>query len=269
MGPVAVNGKHLYRFRPKRPYDLDNTLDKVTDQWPEETWFGSDLYAGYLNTTHFPGGVDNAHGLYQIKIEVYNASGSIVSPDGGAPSFKFIMPNMPDSPSVTTETIVAPSTYRDGDGFIFNIAVDNRSCSAAIDIPVVDGIPQETFGCGFLNYEAGDTVKIAFHARHPGNNALVSFTLKRGDSDPDGMGMSMSFKEVATALYVGDYTDQNDGDFHRTVPVGTLLGTCTNAAFAQSLYVYAKAFNGWSRIAWYEGRSYDASALCAFALALE
>lgn len=269
LGPVAVKGKHLYRFRPKRPYDLDNTLDKIKDQWPDETWFGSDLYAGYLNTTHFPGGVENAHGLYQIIIEVYDAAGDIAHPYGVNPKFHFIMPSTSDASSKDTETILAPLAYRDGDGFVFNIAVDNRSCSASIDIPVVGGVVQETFGCGFLRYEAGDSVNVAFHASHPGNNALVSFTLKRGDTDPSGMGMSMSWKEVASALYVGNYTNDNDGDFHRTVPVGTLLGSCTNAAFAESLYVYAKAFNGWSRIAWYDGRSYDASGLNAFALALD
>lgn len=268
LGPVPVNGKHLYRFKPKTPYDLDNSLDKTNDQWPEENWFGSDLYAGYLNTTSFPGGVDTAHGLYQIKIEVYDSAGNIVGPYGTNPKFNFIIPSTSDSASQETDTILAPVSYRDGDGLVFNLAIDNRSCTASIDEPVVGGIVQDTLGCGFLHYDAGDNVKIAFHAHHPGNNAFVNFTLKRGNTDPAAMGMSMSGKEVATALYSGDYTNDNDGDFHRTVPVNTLLGTCTNAAFAEDLHVYAKAFDGHHRIAWYDGRYYDAGALRAFALAL-
>ncbi|MFH2045293.1 MAG: hypothetical protein ABIK92_09115 [Pseudomonadota bacterium] len=269
LGSFPVNGMHLYRFRPDTPYELDNSLDQTKDQWPDETWFGSDLYAGYLNTNGFPGGINTAHGLYQVKIEVYNSAGNIVKPYIANPKFEFIMPSTTDSTTEATETILAPSAYQDGDGFIFNLAIDNRSCSASIDIPVVGGVPQETFGCGFLYYDEGDNVKISFHATHPGNNALVSFTLQRGDTDPSGMGMSMSYEEVSSVLYSGGYTNLNDGDFEQTISVGTLLGPCTNAAFAEHLYVYAKAFNGWHRIAYYDGRYYDASAMNAFALALD
>ena len=44
--------------------------------------------------------------------------------------------------------------------------------------------------------------------------------------------------------------------------VSNLLGTCNIAAFAEELYVFAQANNGWGRQS-----QYDASALIAFCLA--
>ncbi len=79
------------------------------------------------------------------------------------------MPTGPDSASEATPTDEAPDAYRDGEGFIFNISIDNRPCRAEIDLPVVGGeIIDETmpegYACGFLWYETGDDVFIAFDA---------------------------------------------------------------------------------------------------------
>ncbi len=273
LGPKPVNGMHLYRFKPRKPKDLDSSLDEDMDQWPDETWFGSDLDAGYFNTVKFPGGIENAHGLYQIKIEVYDINGNIVNPYEANPKFEFIKPITKDSPNQATETDVTDVADRDDEGFIFNLVIDNRSCTAAIDLPLVDGELQSESECGFLTYETSDDVKISFTASHPGNHAIASFTLKRGSSNAAGGNMNLSWEEVASPS-PGDsvsngYTNDNDGDFHKTVGVATLLGPCTNAAFAERLHVYAKAFNGFHRIAWYDGRYYDASDLRAFALALD
>ena len=138
LGPVSKEGKHLYRFKPDSPEDIDSSLTGF-NCWPEDNWFGSDLYSGYLNTTKFPGGVESAHGLYQIKIEVYNQSGQPVNPYESSPNFEFIMPTAPDSPSEATPTVAAPNENQeeDGIGFVFDLFIDNRSCSATIDLPVV------------------------------------------------------------------------------------------------------------------------------------
>ena len=207
------------------------------------------------------------HGLYQIKIEIYDSSGAIVDPDITNPRFAFIIPTAPDSTSAATPTDEAPSEYRDGKGFIFNISIDNCKCSASIDLPVVGGVvidktTPEGFVCGFLKYETGDDIKIAFNASQDGNNAEATFTLKRGYTKLNAM--SISHIEVASALSTGTYQNDSDGDFHQTVGVSQILGKCTNAAFAEYLYVYAKATNGWHRLS-----GYDASDFRAFALALE
>jgi hypothetical protein len=271
LGPVSVEGKHLYRFKPDSPEDIDPSLTGF-NYWPEDDWFGSDLYSGYFNTTDFPGGVESAHGLYQIKIEVYDQSGQPVDPYESSPDFEFIMPTAPDSSSEATPTAAAPSENQDGTGFLFDLFIDNRSCSATIDLPVVGGVvidedSPEGFVCGFMDYDSGDNIKVAFNASQPGNNAEATFTLKRGNTELDAM--SLTRVEVATSLSGGlTYTNDSDGDFHKTVGVGDILGPCTNAAFAERLYVHAKAFNGWRRISWHEDRWYDASAIRAFALDL-
>jgi hypothetical protein len=56
----------------------------------------------------------------------------------------------------------------------------------------------------------------------------------------------------------GDYNGNFTGDF----AVGDLLGTCTQAAFAEVLWVRAKATNGWRRL-----HEYDDWTEWAFALA--
>ena len=278
LGPVPNpldDSMHLYRFKPDKPSDLDPSLSDTFDNWPEDNWFSSDIYSGYLNTPSLPGGVDSAHGLYQLKIEVYNSSGAIVDPDITNPRFAFIIPTAPDSTSVATPTAAVPTLTpahpydenRDGKGFVFNISIDNRPCSASIDLPVVGGVvidetTPEGFVCGFLEYETGDDIKIAFNASQPGNNAEATFTLKRGYTKLNAM--SMSRVEVASALSTGPYQNDSDGDFHQTVDVSQILGKCTNAAFAEYLYVYAKATNGWHRLS-----GYDAADLRAFALALD
>ena len=60
---------------------VNPSLSDTFDNWPEDNWFSSDIYSGYLNTPGLPGGVNEAHGLYQIKIEIYDSSGAIVDPD--------------------------------------------------------------------------------------------------------------------------------------------------------------------------------------------
>lgn len=280
LGPVPNpldDGMHLYRFKPDKPSDLDPSLSDTFDNWPEDNWFSSDIYSAYLNTPSLPGGVDSAHGLYQLKIEVYNSSGAIVDPDITNPRFAFIIPTVPDSTSVATPTAAVPTLTpahpydenRDGKGFVFNISIDNRPCSASIDLPVVGGVvinenSPEGWKCGFLHYDVGDDIKIAFNASQPGNNAKATFTLKCGYDDLTDM--SLSQVEVASSLSSGEsgYTNDNDGDFHRTFGVGQILGTCTNAAFAEDLHVFAKATNGLRRLS-----EYDAVALRAFALALD
>lgn len=265
LGPVPMGSKHLYRFKPDTPKELNASLDATFDYWPEDNWFTSDQYSAYLNTPNLPGGPNSAHGLYQIKITVYNSDGNIVDPDKPDPAFKFIMPTAPDSASEATPADEAPDAYRDGEGFIFNISIDNRPCHAGIDLPVVGGeVIDETmpegYACGFLWYEAGDDVFIAFDATQDGNNAEARFTLKRGYTKLDDL--SMVRGEIATGLSGAPYNNPSDGEFSQTFSLTQLLGTCTNAAFAEHLYVFAKATNGWHRLS-----GYDASNMRAFALA--
>lgn len=129
----------MFQFKPDTPKDLDSLLT-LSDHWPEDNWSGGGLYSGYLDTTAFAEGA----GQYQIKIEVYDKNGNLVNPYGTTPQFQFIVPdNHPDSLEVATETVVAPGKYHEnagGCGFVFNLKIDNRPCSASIDLPMIVGI---------------------------------------------------------------------------------------------------------------------------------
>jgi len=275
LGPVDVNGMHLYRFKPDKPSDLDPSLSDAYDQWPEDNWFSSDTYSGYFQTYNFEGGAAEAHGLYQVKVEVYDEAGNLMDPDAASPDWDFLVPIGPDSTSAPTPTDIAgliyrpdegiDFNYRHGKGVIFNIFVDNRSCSAFIDLPVVGGVPvdednPDAYTCGFLHYQPDDNIKIAFHGSQPGNNAEVSFSMKCGNQSLGNMNMPR--EEVASALASGTpFDNNNDGDYQTTCPVSDILGTCTNAAYAEHVYVWAKATNGWSRLSGLDAGTYRAFAL--------
>jgi len=101
-----------------------------------------------------------------------------------------------------------------------------------------------------------DTVTMGFTASHPNNYADYSFGLIRGHNNPPPPVIA-----GATSGQVSPAT--NPGTI--TGSVAGLLGPCVAggmAAFAESLYVAARANNGWSRQA-----QYDASDLLAFTLA--
>jgi hypothetical protein len=105
-------------------------------------------------------------------------------------------------------------------------------------------------------------VAVDFEATHPNGFAVFDFSMTRGTVDvgtPDVAAWAEVWASVA-----GPYSGDGAGDFTGSFTVGALLGPdCVNAAFAELLYVAAKATTGWGdRIS-----GYDAQALRAFALA--
>ncbi len=111
-----------------------------------------------------------------------------------------------------------------------------------------------------MRYKPNDDVRIAFRAHHPHGHGRFTFSMVRG-ATPVGVA-SLGLTEVDAAA-AGAYSGDTLGEFWADFAVGDLLGTCDNAAFAEHLYVRAKATTGWGqRIS-----LYDASDLRAFALA--
>jgi hypothetical protein len=101
-----------------------------------------------------------------------------------------------------------------------------------------------------------DTVTLPFTATQANNFADYSYGLMRGHNNPPAPVIS-----GATSGQVSAAT--NPGTLTGTV--AGLLGPCAKggmAAFAESLYVAARANNGWGRQS-----QYDASDLLAFVLA--
>lgn len=260
MGPFTVAGvPALFTFRPANPPppDASDPPGTVT-YWPTDDLF-ADIYSGYLNTTGLPGGAAAAAGVYQIKLEIFDSTGTLVDPS--ASTFGFIVPQSVAADGTITARAAAASEIEAG-GFVFNLHIDNNLCGANTDAPAISGAGTVN-ACGFLGYDSTSSpVAVDFEATHPNGFAVFDFSMTRGTVDvgtPDVAAWAEVWASVA-----GPYSGDGAGDFTGSFTVGALLGPdCVNAAFAELLYVAAKATTGWGdRIS-----GYDAQALRAFALA--
>jgi hypothetical protein len=132
--------------------------------------------------------------------------------------------------------------------------LDNNPCKASIAMPVLNGV-SATNQCGYLQYnvatKATDKVSITFGASQPEGFATYSFSLIKGIA---GVPLAQPTSGAVSAISAA-----NDPI---TDTVGAMLGTCTIAGFAASVYVAASATNGWGRQS-----EFDASAAVAFVLA--
>jgi hypothetical protein len=258
LGPDTVGTESdLFQFKPENPpaptaSDPPGTIT----YWPTDGFLG-DIYSGYWNTPSIHGGVSATAGDYQVKLEVFDETGTLVDPGTGA--FTFIVPDGIGSDGVTITARAADTSELDAGGFVFTLHVDNNICAASID-PTSIGGTSVADACGFLGYgAASDLVTLAFHAQHPNNFAVFNWDMVRGLTGLAAFDVAGA--EVAAAS-AGPYTGDGVGDFSASTPAASLLGGCVNAAFGESLYVAAKATTGWGdRIT-----QYDAQALGAFAL---
>jgi hypothetical protein len=134
--------------------------------------------------------------------------------------------------------------------------VDNNPCRGVLAAPKV-GL-NTADACGILRYTLPtDTVTMGFTASHPNNFADYSFGLIRGHNNPPPpVIVGTTSGQVSPATNPGAITGTVAGLLRPSCAAGGM------AAFAESLYVAARANNGWSRQS-----QYDASDLQAFTLA--
>jgi hypothetical protein len=133
------------------------------------------------------------------------------------------------------------------------ILVDNNACTATLGPPMVYGAGADST-CGLLHYGVKDAspVTMPFTASHPNNFATFNLTLVK----------SINQVTLPPLPIVGAPVSSAPGLSPITETVANLLGTCNIAAFAEEVYVFASANNGWGRQS-----QYDASSLIAFCLA--
>jgi hypothetical protein len=263
LGPYDVNGMKLYRFRPHES-ELQTLVpvDKVAGEsvgWPKIP-FPGDVYRAHLNTA----AEGLAPGKYEFRVDIYNDVGVHTPPPG---VFQMIVPTGVDSDGTL---LTAPATIVDG-GIQFLVHIDNSPCSAEIAPPAIGAA--ETDDCGFLRYDRTDPglVHIGWHAWHPAGFGVYRFNIVRGRKGLEKLPLppTTSDPEPSIPLPIGDEVSStaNNGDgagnFFLESPTDRLLGECTEAAYAISLHVYAKATNGNG----YRIVQYDAHRLIAFALA--
>jgi hypothetical protein len=257
LGPRTVGvQQNLYEFKPPAPpAPAPPDPAGTTTAWPVDNWF-DDIYAAFLDTISLPGTPQESAGQYQIKLEIFGPAGALLAP--GAGTFRFIVPTNVE-PNNTIHTRQATAAEIDADGFIFNLQVDNNICEATI-YPTSVGPTSVADACGFLRYTPGvGQFTLAFTASHQNNRAFFAFSVVRGMTGV----AAASVSNAEVGANAGPYTRDANSRFSRAFNQSDLLGACVNAAFAESLGVYAKVTNGWGRI----GGGYDDSALAAFALA--
>jgi hypothetical protein len=247
LGPTDFGGKNLFRFKPHNPPSEPG----ATTYWPT-TGFLGDIYSGFWNTE--AGGL--AAGKYWVKLEVYDSTGVKVDHNTG---FKFAVPIGADPGGAINTRWALPGEI-DAGGVKFALFVDNRPCSASIAAPMISGVGANDT-CGFLRFNPADPtpVRVTFHASQPGMDAVFAFRIVRGIFTVDSS--AVAYPDVDT-LNAGAYVGDGNGNFQHDFLRATLLGPCTEAAFSENLYVYAKATTGWStRIS-----KFDRSYVRAFAL---
>jgi hypothetical protein len=136
------------------------------------------------------------------------------------------------------------------------IRVDNNRCTATLAQPILHNVGADPT-CGLLRYGVKDAspVSMPFTASHPNNFATFSFVLVKG----------VNQVTLPPLPIVGDPVTAAPGLSPIVESVANLLnffGVCDIAAFAEDVYVFAAANNGWSRQS-----QYDAEALIAYVLA--
>jgi hypothetical protein len=197
-----------------------------------------------------PVGADEG-GLWQIKIELFDAAGAQVDPE--ALGIKWRVPESADLTGTIQTADAATLGLVDAarNCMIVTVRVDNNPCDAAIAAPTLDGSAAAD-QCGVMNYAAlSDTVTLPFRALQRNRFATYSFYVQRGAVTPPEVSTGGTAAASAATMPAAP-----------SETVGNLLDTCTIAGFTEQLYVAHMATDGWSRQS-----HYDRSAVRAFVLA--
>lgn len=267
MGPVSVGGStNLFKIKPV-------TLPPNGIEWSvvDER---EDLASGHFETQNLGSGTTaaekalNAAGLYELKLELFKADGSLVN--WSAEGIDLEVTNVPAPFGTNTVTTVNASNYnriRNNAGqtvaFRMVLRVDNNRCEAGL-LPVT-GNNLVAGSCGFLEFISSSNAKLQFKAAHPNNFATFSFSVVKGVTDTVQAASVSAGRVGNTPIATNDASHQYQlngaGNYEETFGIGALLGTCPRAAFSEAIRVYSMATDGYSRLS-----GLDASAHAGFAL---
>jgi hypothetical protein len=204
------------------------------------------------------------NGLYEFVMELCNNTGVVqVVPDN-----VFHVSNTGTPLSSTPAEGVDPNyLVRNGSGnvigFRFLVRIDNDKTTCSIDDAMVqnaDGTGSTTDTiCGFAQYKDKNTghMLLRFDAHQPHRYGRYSFNVHKGNSPGAVVSISGQVPEpVGLTVVNGALTA-----YQVRPTLASLLGSCTQAAFAEHLYVTAYHTNGSDRI-----QAYDSSDIAAFAI---
>lgn len=205
-----------------------------------------------------PLGTDQG-GLWQIKVELFDALGHLVDPD--ALGIKWRVPASDDlTGTIQTQDAAALGLVDTAlNRMVLTLRVDNNPTFARIDAPAVGGTTAAD-ECGVMNYASRAlAVDVPFLALQRNRFATYSFYVQRGAVSPPEYSVSATAAANAAGM-PATIPPSPPGDPLPTVD--SLLDACTLAGFTEQLYVAHMATDGWSRQS-----QYDSSRARAFVLA--
>jgi hypothetical protein len=231
---------------------IDPDLPANGEDW-EVLDEGYDLASAYFNTTL------QTPGKYELKLELFKNVGGVMQrvdlTAEGVELYEITDPAPLVEGSYTTTAAAGDRLLTDpGTGhklaYRLVLHVDNRVCFGTIEDVTIGGTPAGR--CGFLEYHnLTDEAHISFRASHPANFAWFHFRLVRVSTQV-GEGTASGLVDDASA---NGFTRAGD-TFGKNLTINTLMTSglavgetpCTRAAFAEWLYVYALATNGYQRL---------------------
>lgn len=207
------------------------------------------------------GNASAAAGNYELKLELFDSSGTRVNLTDSGVLLKEANQSAPFGAG-TVNTISAKNEHllKDGSGdtvgFRIVLRVDNNPCQAEIYSVFGAGLTVNN-NCGFVHYSPGSSAVIRFRAYHPNDFAWFRFEVHRGPSIkvPEASAPVAGITSVANNPVNGFFRNAASV-FSKSVSVNTLLTSnkppaspdCKQAAFAETLYVWARATDGWHRL---------------------
>lgn len=278
MGPMPTSGPgltapepNLFRIRPADPpagseWSVLNEHVDLATAYFETALLPSAPTSG--PTSSGPAPDDLAAGRYELKLELFDASGDLVNWTAEGIDLRITQQDAPFGEGLVT-TVEAPDYNKilaGGDlwGFRMVVRVDNNRCYAEV-LPVAGDVSPDP-QCGFHEYDAlTDDVRLRFIARHPHRFATYSFSTVRASSPqipqastngvagaPDGNGFSLGGFQYEKDVSVSTLLT------HGTPPGGA---ACERAAFSEHLKVSPMAQNGYGALTGYGHSDHAAFAL--------
>ena len=253
VGPDdTITGGYFFKIRPALPSGGEDW--EVLDE-------RFDLASAYFETGILP---LVEHGRHELKLELFKpgAGGAMERVDLTAAGVELY--EISDPAPLTAGTYVTTTPGADRQltvpgipaphlvGYRVVLHIDNRLCFGTINEETLPG-GVGAGRCGFLEYHAGDSVTLSFRAGHPANFAWFEFgTVRVSTGLP-----SASASEYVDAVTVNLFNRSGE-IFSKSILVSTLLTenevvplgetSCTRAAFAEALRVYALASDGYGRL---------------------
>lgn len=234
LGPNVVNGvSNLFEIPPALP----PVGDWVFPNPPVDL-----ANAQFPTTDLLPTAVRPTHGKYQLEVTLFDQNGNEVNIVTGG--VRYFVPTTMDPDGTIHTADAATLGLVSGNSFIMTVHVDNSDTFGSLGTPALDGNPADS--CGVFRYGVGPagTVTIPYTATHPDNFATFSYRLSRG---------ATLLTPPSTSGHVGPATNPAIVSMSvlalLTQPDGTI---CDIAGFAEDLYVWALATDGWNRLAGYD-----------------